>query len=212
MRGFSFPEFYQEEVPLDMIPQQALVWATDPSELKLLKRISSFWAVDGLLNDGGKGIPDPDVVGLRVEYVKDVAWGGRTRHIGSGEPTPSHDTSNNHSLESCQLPGIQGSGPWHPSYMTHFDIDGPGGEVINEVRLGVDGKAIALKTNKGRECNFGTREPNNRWETHTPGEAEFISGIVVSWGITSGWSWKMKMYSHYKVSTLTVLTMDADGI
>jgi hypothetical protein len=57
MIPFSLPSTTTEEIPLDVLPHEVLLWAKEESELKRLTRISAF--VVGM-----------EVLGLRAAYEK----------------------------------------------------------------------------------------------------------------------------------------------
>lgn len=101
--------------------------------------------------------------------------------------------------------------PFDTKHMSHFDIDGLGGEEVNEVHVRTDFKAMKLKTNRGRECHWGEEGSEGEWYYGKASEEEFIAGLSVCFGGLGGWSVKAKMHSHWKLSELGVVLARRDG-
>jgi hypothetical protein len=90
--------------------------------------------------------------------------------------------------------------------LVHFDIDGPGGEIITEILVGEETKAIKLRTNRGRESYFGEIE-GGTWNVVRPGNRKVFVGMVVCFGTRSGWDCETEEYSHVKITTATGIVM-----
>lgn len=148
------------------------------------------------------------------------------QHIGTFGPVPSQspeweDTGyiqNRLDADGKPLPPLNPSSlslsshfhSYDEKYMQHFDVDGPAGEEIVQVDVSTDFKAIKLKTNKGRDCYWG-EERRGQWYTRVASDEECIVGLSVCFGRLGGWSWKAKMYSHWKVSEIGIVVCRRDG-
>lgn len=121
---------------------------------------------------------------------------------GDGKPVPP--------LNPSSLSLSSQFSPFDSNFMRHLDIDGPAGEEIIQVDVSEDFKAIKLITNKGRECYWG-EERRGQWHSRVASEEECIVGLSVCFGRLGGWSWKAKMYSHWKVSEIGVVVCRRDG-
>jgi hypothetical protein len=133
---------YVEEVHSDMLPHQVLHWAPSRSHLQRLTSISGRVAPNYSAYAKKQHI---DVIGLQVGYA-----GLESREIGTYHPVPVHwgvkrwrEASGWHDLESFSafedLKGI--------SLDRTFAIDGPGGEVINQVAVSYGNERIRFSTN-----------------------------------------------------------------
>lgn len=85
---------------------------------------------------------------------------------------------------------------WEEESMRHFEIDGPGGERVVEVRVTMDRKSVKVVTNLGREGVFGEEE-GKEWDVLKAGEGEVIVGLSMCFGRLGGWSEGAKMWSHF---------------
>lgn len=182
-----------EEVPVDMFPHQALIWATSPAELAHIRRISAF-AIEThkTYNLSGEAQPGYSLLGMRVEYEE--SYSEPPRSIGVGRlPRGYSDASS--ATSSSQRPNKQeveneGEGEeWPEKYMVHFDIDGPGGEVVELISAAHNGREIKLQTNRGRECNFGEGGSGARtMRADHVGQEYVLAGIAMSFYDTKKWS------------------------
>jgi hypothetical protein len=179
-----------EEVPIDVLPHEVLLWAKDKDELKRLTRISAFVIEDGHITIGGRKRPVHAVLGIRAEY-EERYWEPK-RTIGSG-------------TKSAELKESE-SDNWADEYLVHFDIDGPGGELVTEIHVADEARAIKLLTNRGREGYFGEVE-RDYWHVKRPEEGEVLVGMVVCFGTRCGLNWETKKYNHVKTTTATGLVM-----
>jgi hypothetical protein len=145
---------------------------------------------------------------MRAEYEQ--RYWEPTRTIGSGRvPRPADSEADGSG--STELKETETEKPdWTDEYLVHFDIDGPGGEIITEIHVADEAKAIKLRTNRGRESYFGEVE-RDRWHVGRPGEGEVLVGMVVCFGTRSGWNWDTKKHSHIKTTTATGLVMSIAG-
>ncbi|KAF2119207.1 hypothetical protein BDV96DRAFT_567199 [Lophiotrema nucula] len=212
MSPFTIPSQHYD-VPTEMLPHHALIWAHEASEYRFLRRISVFQPIGGYVSGGSKHdgsdweAPYPDIVGLRAEYVPDYPCPPRT--IGTGGPLPIQRPGwSQHRPDMNPDPKGQS---WFEQCMTHFDIDGPGGEIVTEVHVADEAKAVTIRTNCGREIQFGEgRRHVNEWTRLKAEEGRVIVGLVVCFGSLSGWSWEKKARSHWKANTVTILTLPVD--
>lgn len=120
----------------DLIAHEALIWAGDERDLRSLTRLSGFVVLGGtrlVLSRGMYGVHD--VCGVNAEYTPESAlmW----RRIGINKNSPGSDMEN--------------EDPW-----MHFDIDGPGGEIVTEILYAMQEKPKAMKV----------REPTNPPPSH----------------------------------------------
>ncbi|KAL4917878.1 hypothetical protein BDW62DRAFT_201429 [Aspergillus aurantiobrunneus] len=88
-----------------------------------------------------------------------------------------------------------------------FDIDGEGGEYVSEVQISTAylQRAIRLKTNFGRQVCFG-KEDGQEWEIQRAPEGEVLVGLVVAFGLPTGWSAVKGKYILGKLSSATSLS------
>ena len=213
-----------------MLPHHILLWSETAKELKNLRRVSAFSIVAGECSNGnGDRWPVPDLLGFT--FYRKGTWVAEERAreaVGTFGPV------------SCQAPewkeeGWYSSEKWtdehgkpvkplntsdlklnerYPSfdekYMLHFEVDGDGGEEVTEVNVSQDFRAVKLKTNRGRECYWGEGR-RNQWYTKVANDEEYIAGLSVCFGKLGGYSWRAKMYSHWKLSELGVVMARRDG-
>jgi hypothetical protein len=201
---------YPSQLPRDILPHHTLIWARDASELKRLKRISSFEVSchSKTSQKDGKSCTKlcPDILGLRAESED-----GKIREIGNPGPVCAQDPSHNPLIERFGLPHSTTPTPWAEENMIHFDIDGAGGEYITEVHVVLEAKAIKLITNRGREAYFGEdlRDVGSwQWWVLRAGYDEVICGLMVCFGTLGGWDRDQKCYGHWKMDTVRVLTVN----
>jgi hypothetical protein len=193
-----------DEIPLEILPHYALVWAKDVAELKQIRRISAFVLNDGTpdkLSGGHEERVNYGIHGIRVEFQDEYA---EPRTIGCGSLPPGF----NRDEDSVQVDTAE----WDDSYLQHFDIDGPGGEYITSIHIAEDCKAIRLRTNRQRECYWGEKN-RSKWNVQKlldgPGvelpRDGWLVGIVVVFGTKSHWTWKTESGEWLKSSAATGL-------
>ncbi|KAF2702894.1 hypothetical protein K504DRAFT_463925 [Pleomassaria siparia CBS 279.74] len=203
---FGSPSQETASVPFDMLPHEILLWAESPAQYQYLNRISCFEVVSGKCTNHEESWDIPDIVGI---------WPGKTHksglaaHIGSSGPVPCQHPD----FETCQNPSElklnQTFKRFEEANMRHFAIDGPGGEVVSEVHVSDGMRAIKLFTNRGRECYWGLEGCMN-WQIKRAEKGEFILGLSCSFGTLSGWSQVARVYSHWRLSNLGVITVRTD--
>lgn len=97
----------------DMIPHEALIWAKDDHELRSLKRISAYLIPGDCMRSERNGeeitFRDPQLCGLRAEFHNGIL----PRVIGASEE--------------------EGRTGERKGEYSHFDIDGPDGELVDDV-------------------------------------------------------------------------------
>jgi hypothetical protein len=179
-----------EETPIDVLPHEVLLWAKDKDELKRLTRISAFVVEDGHVSSQERTWPVHAVLGMRAQY-EERYWEPK-RTIGSGTKSAENEESENDD--------------WAEEYLVHFDIDGSGGELVTEIHVADQAKAIKLLTNRGREGYFGEVEMDH-WHVKRPEEGEVLVGMLVCFGTRCGLNWETRKYSHVKTKTATGLVM-----
>lgn len=206
-----------------MLPHHLLLWSETPKEIKSLRCISAFIIEAGFCSSGTDRWSIPDLLGFASFREGEER---AAQYIGTFGPVPSQSPEWNESgycqkrvdengkpispLNPSELDLSSKFQPFDEKHMSHFDINGPGGEEVSEVHVSTDFKAIKLKTNKGRECYWGEGR-RNQWYSRVASEEECIVGLSVCFGRLGGWSWKAKMYSHWKVSELGVVLARRDG-
>lgn len=190
-----------------------------------LRRLSSFAVEAGFGSSGTSSWPIPDLMGFAAfRSGEDRA----SQQVGTFGPVPSQSPEWNEEgwygskkwvneegkpvkpLNPSDLNLVDTLQPFEEKHTSHFDIDGPGGEEVTEVHVSDDFKAIKLKTNWDRECYWGEGE-RNQWYSKIASEDECIMGLSVCFGRLGGWSWKAKMYSHWKLSDVGVVLARRDG-
>jgi hypothetical protein len=200
MIPFHLPEGLEN--PIDIIPHDVLLWAKEESELKRLVRISALVTKDGIVTDasGSEIHHVHSVLGLRAEY-EERYW----------EPKRSICSKWRHGQSE---PGSGGSGEpesqkWPEENLVHFDIDGPGGEIVTEIHVAHDVKAVKLRTNRGRWSYFGEIDRNG-WDVRRPGAGEVLVGMVVSFATRNGFNWETQESGSLKMTTVTGLVMSVE--
>jgi hypothetical protein len=172
-----------------MIPFSLPSTSTEEIPLDVLPHSVLFWAKEESelkrLTRISAFIVEMEVLGLRAEY--ETRYWEPKRSIGSGS-------------------GGMGSTDWGDENLVHFDIDGPGGEIVTEIFVGEESKAIKLRTNWGREGSFGDIE-RGTWNVVRPGDREVFVGMVVCFGTRSGWDCESELFNHVKITTATGVVM-----
>jgi hypothetical protein len=121
--------YWNSSVPFDLLPQQPLLFAKNTQELRWISRISACVLEGGTVSTPGTspGIRKYyDLCGFRVEYTT-RAWEPK-RYMGITRKLNE-----------------KGEGDWAEEDMNHFEIDGPGGEFITEIEVGMNELPKALK-------------------------------------------------------------------
>jgi hypothetical protein len=192
-----------------MMSHEFFPWAMNMNEYKRLTSITCFQPIGGRVSCGAGVFDVPDIVGFSAEYTSEQS---SSRMAGSGGPVFSQDKRWNDGLVSS-LAELNLDGQFQPfdeGSVVRFDIDGPGGEVVTEVHISDDMKAIKLHTNRQRECFFG-EERRNGWKIERAAPGEMIVGLSLSFGLAGGWNHRANSHSHWKMSELGVLVSTVDG-
>ncbi|OCL02984.1 hypothetical protein AOQ84DRAFT_326619 [Glonium stellatum] len=192
--------YSQRDVPGELLPHQVLLWAKEPMELRKLIRISSYVPIGGKASGWPGGVhrewPIHDVLAIRCEFLREY-WEPK-RAIGN-------------------IPGIEDSccvadsSKWNDENVLSFEIDGPGGEIVTQLEIsrGEDPKAIKLRTNRGRVTYFGELDRND-WDVQRAPEGEYIVGLSMTFGETSGYSDGAGERTYLKMTSITALSMTMD--
>ncbi|GME25859.1 hypothetical protein GTA08_BOTSDO09438 [Neofusicoccum parvum] len=156
------PRYSARNVPEEVLPLEALIWAKDAEELRTIKRISAY------VTEGAR-------------YPGQGSTGSRSRGCITTFAEPASSTS----PTASSLSG----GDWEEDNMVHFEINGPGGEVVTRVEVAMheNPKAIKLFTNRGRETYWGEQKVEN-WRVLEVPQGETIVGLVFAFGQSSGWN------------------------
>ncbi|KAH8816977.1 hypothetical protein F5884DRAFT_830110 [Xylogone sp. PMI_703] len=196
IRLSGFPRFGSEYKdmtvrPSDIIPHEALIWGKDINELQCLIRLSAYMIKVGTTSGLIDGVEHTwdfyDLCGMRAEFTPESHI--EPRIVGTfGELDRSSARE-----QRC----------------VDFDIDGPGGERINEVRVSRDQNYMGLKlrTNRNREADWGEQQ-----EGELAIFEEFnvrMLGIVVTFGIGAGFSRDTRSYTRTRISSVAVLELKA---
>lgn len=189
------------DIPPDMVPWYTCLWAPDLASHTSLQRISCFQPT------GGAPCVNPYITGFELEYTDGRRLGGNGGPVPVQCPNwqnvtdPGKElaswTSNTHPM------------PFEQISMQHFEIDGTSGEMVTEVYGSRDMEAIKLRTNKNRVGYFGIENKEN-WFHYKVKEGQVIVGLACAFGRLAGWSSSAKMYSHWVLSDLRVLTVSQD--
>lgn len=121
--------YWHTHIPFDLLPQQPLLFAKNMQELRWVSCISACVLLGGFLSSPGSPPteePYYDLCGFRVEYTK-RAWEPK-RYSGISRKLNEN-----------------GEGDWAEEDMKHFGIDGPGGEFITQIEVGMGELPKALK-------------------------------------------------------------------
>lgn len=188
------PSYSARSVPEEVLPLEALIWAKNAEDLRTIKRISAYVTEGGTISgtgDDGQSFSRiyHDVCGARFEYVPDCKQ--PKRFVGIGKEVWDDDTG----------------GDWEEDNMVHFEIDGPGGEVVTRVEVAMHENPKAMKvraigssalvvaaellkqlfTNRGRETYWGEQKVEN-WRVLEVPQGETVVGLVFAFGQPSGWN------------------------
>lgn len=155
----------EDTIHRDLIPHQALIWARDERDLRSLRRVSGYIVAGSTYCDE---IYMDDVCGVTAEYTPKSAL--MRRMVGITKTSPGSEMT----FER----------PWR-----HFEIDGPGGEIITEVQYAMHEKpkAIKIRTNRGRECYWG-EAPAHNWQSLEAPPGETLVGLVMTFAEPKGCS------------------------
>ncbi|KAF1944979.1 hypothetical protein EJ02DRAFT_420029 [Clathrospora elynae] len=193
----------------DMVPTDIFLWAQTPSLLPEVTAIECFQVIDARSVNMPNGTWNtPEIVGLRPGAHNQ--YGGRGPHVGEGGPVPSQHkdwASGSKPLRQvCQenRKAFPGSA-FHALSTVCFSVDGKAGEVITEVHVDEDYRAIKLVTNKEREGYFGQKGRTN-WHVKVAEEGEVLMGLATCFGSLGGWSEERRMWSHWKLSRVGVVS------
>lgn len=171
----------------------SLFFAQEPS---VLTRISALQVDD---ENGHKSI-------IGILYKTNHKYGGMP-HIGTVGPVPAqrlaawreartyNDLKLHRDVPSCD-----------EADMHHFEVDGPGGEVVCEICVTRDRSSVKFVTSRGREYVFGKDEVDeDMWESIKAGDGERIVGICARFGELGGWSETAAQWSHWTLNDLGVI-------
>lgn len=213
------------DLPSAILPHHLLIWSQTAEELKQLRRISAYNIVAGHCSSGTDRWPVPDLLGFASFREGEERPLGQ---VGTFGPVPCQAPEWNEDgwyasnkwkdedgkpvkpLNPSDLELSTKFQPFDEEHTLHFDVDGPGGEEVTQVHVSTDFKAIKLMTNKGRECYWGEGR-RGQWFSRVASDEECIVGLSVCFGRLGGYSWRSKMYSHWKVSEVGVVLARRDG-
>ncbi|KAF1837106.1 hypothetical protein BDW02DRAFT_577371 [Decorospora gaudefroyi] len=157
----------------------------------------------------------PSIVGIRPGSHNFM--GGRGHTIGSGGPVASQHSdwhlgtkgegSLMRELRQTRDKDKSGNSQFHPDATKIFNIDAKAGEVITEVHVQREYRALRLVTTFGREGHFGEEKEwgQEEWWCRKAGEGEVFLGISAGFGEMAGWSESRNTWSHYKLSRVGVV-------
>lgn len=164
------------DCPIAFTPHHALVWAKDAAELKHLKRISV------LRDEKDRSNNRCSIIGIRVSYQNPDSHPPRS--IGKSRPPPPYK----HSVCGTETDSEE----WPESHMSHFDIDGPGGECILRLHFDISEwrpHRLLLQTTRNRVCVWGVpiadvRDVMHYWSNRPA--RRVAGGLVAAWSPASG--------------------------
>jgi len=182
-------------VHVDMLPYQLHLWA-EHNNHKYLQRIMTFEIAD----ENGKA----SILGLTHKTTH--AYGGQDT-MGNAGPVPAQMGERWKKAKSTNELELWKRGPqtWDENYTKHFDIDGPGGEVVREVHVTSNRRGFKLVTNWGREGLFGETEGVNSWEVRKARKGKVVVGLTACFGHLGGWSEGAQAWSHFGLWDLGVV-------
>lgn len=110
----------QPDVDKNPVPYEALIWASNEIELRTLTRLSGHVTIGEKIQDIFQDRPIHVLCGIRAQFGDT-----KRRTIGIQEESDGSD--------------------WKEESSSHFEIDGPGGEYVNEILFSSDNlKAIKV--------------------------------------------------------------------
>jgi hypothetical protein len=207
VRIYQFDFFGVTGVASDMQCYELFQWAHNPNDCKRLTSITCFQPIGGQALIGNETFDIPQIVGLKSEYASEQS---EQRTVGTGGPVPAQAKKWHIANTPAELNLSEQFEPWDNDSSVRFDIDGPGGEVVTEVHVSTDGKAIKLRTNRQRECFLG-EERRSHWRIKQAEPGEMIMGLSVCFGSQGGWNWSAKMNSHWAMSGVGALFMTVNS-
>jgi hypothetical protein len=127
------------EIHQQLVPQEALVWAKDVTELRQLKTVSIFTTYSHMTDISGVEVEAYHICGLGVEFSAEHTEGRRLVGV-EGKLEADGQEADLSTLDGPRIPHragaklceMRGQG----NFRIDLDIDGPGGEIITEVFLG----------------------------------------------------------------------------
>ncbi|OAL57354.1 hypothetical protein IQ07DRAFT_528128 [Pyrenochaeta sp. DS3sAY3a] len=182
------------DISTDIIPSEILLWTESPENYIYLARLSCLQIVS-------------DIVGIVPTKTHKY---GAAAHVGTGGPVPAQFSKWAAVTGPRDLKMHDFLKPWAEKNMLHFDIDGPGGEVVSEVHVSQGVEAVRLVTNRGRSCVWGKQREWDEWDVNRAADDEVIVGLSCAFGRLGGRSTKAMMYSHWALSEVGVVTMKKD--
>jgi hypothetical protein len=178
-----------------MLPHHIICWAQTPTSYSVLQRICFLQVRD----DHGLSI-----LGI---WQKTTNKYGSAEHIGTAGPVPAQLPD-----EWARVGDVKSLGlwdkvkSWDERFMAYFEIDGPGGEVVCEVHVTRDRRAVRLVSSWGREGVFGdVGEGVREWDVKRAGEGEVVVGLSACFGRLRGWSEGARRWSHWGLSDVGVV-------
>ncbi|OBT84658.1 hypothetical protein VE02_07071 [Pseudogymnoascus sp. 03VT05] len=182
-----------------IVPQEALIWAKDATELRQLKTV-------------GVEVEAYHICGLGVEFSAEHTEGRRL--VGAeGKLEPDDQEADLPALDGPRIPHragaklreMKGDG----NFRIDLDIDEPGGEIITEVFLGwgkydtVD--CLRFRTNRDREIGCSTAPNGCYLGPDAPDKT--IVGIIATFAGGPGVSGSDAPRNHTELTLLAALSM-----
>jgi hypothetical protein len=188
-----------------MVPCHNFLWADRPTAYQEACSIDCLQVVGGTETDGERGDSVPEIIGMKRFELSSFF----VPQTGTGGPVPAQVKEWQHVSQLSDLDLRMKVKLWDPAFLTRFHIDGQRGEVVTQVHVSTDFRAIKLVTNRERECCFGT-PGTDEWHVKRAGDGEAVAGLSCCFGRLAGWSRTAKMYSHLSLSDVGVFTMKMD--
>ena len=184
-----------------MVPHETLLWANNFNVLHTLTQISALQVNGSFIETSSENQPMLDIIGIR-------AYNGGPHfmppHIGTYTPVPALRTNWNECQRLPSVMELRDFTDFNEANMSHFDIDGPGGEIVTEVHFSPTFSGLKLVTNRGRECCWANHGAHD-WVVKKAAHGKVIVGISGCFGNLSGWSQGAKAYSHWKLSDVGII-------
>lgn len=134
---------------------------------------------------------------------------GSPGHIGTRGPVPAQMGEKRESEMGYDL--HESLKPWEEGCMRHFDVDGPGGEVVVEVHVTRDRRGFKLVTDRQRVGTFGEWQDGELGDVVKAPPGQIIQGLTACFGNLGGWSEKEKRWSHWGLWDLGVIVTRGEG-
>lgn len=146
------------------------------------------------------------VIGIKQGHYKENTY---PNHIGNHGPVPASIPDFNTCETWDQLDLWKRGKQWREEDMRYFEMDRKGGEEITRLKATKDRRAFTLVTNRGRSGDFGRSvDEGEEWDVLQIQDEEVVTALILTFGEPCEWSEGMKMWSHFVMTDLGVITTE----